>query len=84
MTEHCQSCLTIHTKRVLIGVLMVLDLILSALQLQSIIHDPNPGDAMMRLVLGLSRTLITWALFAVAVTTLNRALRCHTDKGQER
>jgi hypothetical protein len=80
MNPHCQSCLRLHLKKWAACLLTLIDLLLSARQVLFISADPDPYDTYM-LCIVVARTLITWMIFVVCVTSLNRMLECHTDAG---
>lgn len=79
MNEHCQSCLSAHWKKMSVCLFTLLDLTLAVRQITYIRHNPSPDDLWM-MVIVVARAILTWLVFAIAVTTLNRVVDCHTRK----
>lgn len=74
MNAHCQNCLLSHWKKTVVCVLVIVDLLTAARQ-ATLIHINDTNGTLMLLLICV-RAVMTWIIFAVAVTTLNRMIEC--------
>jgi hypothetical protein len=78
---HCMTCRRLHSTKWIVGILVLIDLGLALRQGKNIISTDMPSfthDWMITITC--CRAVITWVLFGITVTTLNRMLRCHQTK----